>query len=70
MTGTTLTTSHFLRISKKLIGNQVLHLNQDNVNIIFETHLNAVNTLINSHAPLKNLTKNKESFNKNHGLQN
>ena len=27
-----------------------------------------MNTLINSDAPLKNSTKNKESFNKNHGL--
>ena len=28
-----------------------------------------MNTLINSHAPLKNSKKNKERLNKNHGLQ-
>ena len=47
---------------------QVLQLNQNNVNITFESYLNAVNTL-NSHAPLKNSTKNRESVNKNYGLQ-
>ena len=48
--------------------NQVLQLNQNNVNITFTNYLSTVNTLINSHAPLKNSTKNKESFSKNHGL--
>ena len=28
-----------------------------------------MNTLINSHVPLKNTTKIKESFSKNHGLE-
>ena len=31
-----------------------------NVNITFENYLNKVNTLINSHAPLKNSTKNSK----------
>ena len=46
-----------------------LQLNQNNVNITFENYPNTVNTLINSHAPLKNTTKTKESFHKNHRLQ-
>ena len=55
--------------SEKINWNQVPQLNQDNVNITFENYLNIVNTLINFYAPLQNLNKNKESFNKNHGLQ-
>ena len=58
----------FLEDFKKIDWNLALQLNKDNVNITFENYLNTVNTLINSPAPLKNSTKNKESFNKNHGL--
>ena len=58
----------FLQDFEKINWNQVLQLNQNNVNITFENYLNTVNTLINSHSPLKNSTKNKENFNKNHGL--
>ena len=58
----------FLQDFEKIKWNQVLQLNQNNVKITFENYLSTVNTLINSYAPLKNLTKNKESFNKNHGL--
>ena len=69
MTGKNLITSYFLKILKKINWNQVLPLNQDNVNITFQSYLNIVNTLINSHALLKkNSTKNKESYNKIHGL--
>ena len=34
---------------EKINWNQVLKLNQDNVNITFENHLNTMNTLINCH---------------------
>ena len=68
MTGKNLITSHFLKILKKINWNQVLQSNQDNINITFENYLNTMNTLINSHATLKNSIKNKESFNRNHGL--
>ena len=44
----------FLQDFEKINWNQVLQLNQNNVNITFENYLNTVNTLINSHAPLKN----------------
>ena len=64
----TLITSDFLRILKKISWNQVLQLNEDNVNIIFEHYLNFLTKLIKSHFPLKKLNKKKESFNKNHGL--
>ena len=33
-----------------------------NVNITFENYLNTVNTLINSHAPLKKLSKKQVKF--------
>ena len=60
-------TNHlFLADFEKINWNQILQLNQNNVNLIFDNYLNTMNTLVNSHAPLK---KNKESFNKNHGLQ-
>ena len=58
----------FLEDFEKINCNQVHQLNQKNVNITFENYLNTMNTLINSHGPLKNSTKNKESFNKNHGF--
>ena len=48
---------------EKINWNQVFESNQDNVNITFENYLNTMNTLINSHAPLKKLSK------KHHGLQ-
>ena len=41
---------------------QVLQFNQNNVNITFENYLNTVNTLINSHAPLKKLNKKQRKF--------
>ena len=47
----------FLQDFEKINWNQVLQLNQNNVNITFENYLNTVNTLINSHAPLKKLNK-------------
>ena len=56
--------SQFLKIN----WSQVLQLNQDNVNITFENYLNTMNTLTTM-LHLKNSTKNKEKFNKNHGLQ-
>ena len=40
----------------------MLQLNQNNVNITFENYLNTVNTLINSHAPLKKLNKKQRKF--------
>ena len=58
----------FLEDFEKINWNQVLQSNQDNINITFENYLNTMNTLINSHATLKNSIKNKESFNRNHGL--
>ena len=54
---------------EKINWDQVLQLNQDNVNITFENYLNTANTLINFHTPLKNSTKNNDSFRKNHGVQ-
>ena len=60
--------SYFLQF-EKINWNQVLQLNQNNVNLTFDNYLNTMNALINSHAPLKNSTKNKESFNKKRGLQ-
>ena len=47
---------------EKINWNQVLQLNQDNVNITFENYLNTVNTLNNSHAPLKKLNKKQRKF--------
>ena len=58
----------FLQNFEKINWNQVIQLSQNNVNATFENYLNIVNTLINSHAPLKKLNKNNESFNKNHEL--
>ena len=52
----------FLEGFEKINWNQVLQLNQDNVNITFENYLNTVNTLINSHAPLKKLNKKQRKF--------
>ena len=43
----------FLENFKEIICSQVLQLNQANVNMTFENYLNPVNTIINSHAPLK-----------------
>ena len=54
----------FLQDFEKINWNQVLQLNQNNVNITFENYLNTVNTLINSHAALKNSTRNKENLKK------
>ena len=62
MTGKSLIISHFFKILKKINLNQVLQLNQNNVNITFENYLNTVNTLINSHAPLKKLNKKQRKF--------
>ena len=42
----------FLENFEKINWNQVLPLNQDNVNITFQSYLNIMNTLINSHALL------------------
>ena len=56
----------FLENFEKINWNQVLQLNKENVNITFENYLNTVNTLINSHAPLKKTQqKSKERFKKN-----
>ena len=52
----------FLEDFEKINWNQVLQLNQDNVKITFKTYLNTVNTLINSHAPLKKLNKKQRKF--------
>ena len=52
----------FLQDFEKINWNQVLQLNQNNVNITFENYLNTVNTLINSHAPLKKLNKKQRKF--------
>ena len=52
----------FLEDFEKRNWNQVLQLNQNNVNITFENYLNTVNTLINSHAPLKKLNKKQRKF--------
>ena len=59
----------FLEDFEKVNWNQVFQWNQDNVIITFDNYLTIVNTLINSHAPFKDSTKNKERLNKNHGLQ-
>ena len=51
--------------------NQVLQLN---LCLTLDNYLSTVDALIDSHAPLKNVplknvAKNKKSFNENHGLQ-
>ena len=52
----------FLQDFEKINWNQVLQLNQNNVNIAFENYLNTVNTLINSHTPLKKLNKKQRKL--------
>ena len=59
MIGVTLIIIHFLRILKKINWNEVLQLNQNSINITFKNYINFVKDLINSHASLKNPTKNK-----------
>ena len=50
--------------------NQVLQLNQDDVNITSENHLNTLNTLINLHAPLKKLNKKQRKFQQRPWIRN
>ena len=50
----------FLEDFGKINWNQVLQSSQDNINITFENYLNTMNTLINSHAPLKKLNKKQK----------
>ena len=52
----------FLQDFEKINWNQVFQLNQNNVNITFENYLSTVNTLINSHAPLKKLNKKQRKL--------
>ena len=40
-------------IYEKINWSQVLQLNQNNVNLIFDNYLKTMNALINSYAPLK-----------------
>ena len=47
---------------EKINWNHVLQLNKNNVKITFKNYLNTVNTLINSHAPLKKLNKKQRKF--------
>ena len=47
---------------EKINWNHVLQLNKSNVKITFKNYLNTVNTLINSHAPLKKLNKEQRKF--------
>ena len=46
--------------------NQILQLNQNNVNLAFNklNYLSSINFLINSHNPLKKLSKKKRKFQK------
>ena len=55
-------TQSFLQDFEKINWNQVLQLNKNHVNTTFENYLNTVNTLINSHAPLKKLNKKQRKF--------
>ena len=57
-----LSNQSFLQDFEKINLNQVLQLNQNNVNITFENCLSTVNTLTNSHAPLKKLNKKQRKF--------
>ena len=52
----------FLEDFENINWNEVLESNQDNINITFENYLNTMNTLINSHAPLKKLNKKQRKF--------
>ena len=52
----------FLADFEKINWNQVLQLNQNNVNLIFDNYLNTMNTLVNSHAPLKKFNKKQRKF--------
>ena len=40
-------------IYEKINWSQVLQLNQNNVNLIFDNYLKTMNAVINSYAPLK-----------------
>ena len=42
-------------------------LNKNSVNVLFNNHLDTINTLITKHAPIKkNLIKNGGNFSKSH----
>ena len=41
---------------------QILPLNRMNVNVTFKNYLNTMNTLINSHTPVKKLNKKERKF--------
>ena len=43
----------FFEDFEKVSWNQILQSNPDNINITSENYLNTMNTLINSHAPVK-----------------